>query len=334
MRRTNTDARHWRWSSDSRRWVGTALLLATVSVPFFGGRGSLSCPNAAFAKTTESPVVFQPFDKERLQIEIAAILRETEGRNREAYERASQEIRRTEHFFDRAQAGIAPTVDELSSLLWLANHGVLQLKDGITGKNEAGAAITGLLERGILGEVALAARGVENALSLLNETLASNHRDMGVRMAFLVNSLSAPGDSAKRDASKAFLDDVLQGLKTLSPIPAIPSTCRAISADRVESVYRRACGRKAWPLMTGSGKKPPYPYLVASANGSGAVLVPFFWCPNENCIRKELLSELTEALARCRKEAMDLGKRYADERLEAYHEHNASTARDLVDRLT
>jgi hypothetical protein len=337
-----------RKTSGKWTWVLIVMVLSLAAFAYFDG------DRMADMLAGVGEFMLQDKDRhsisEKLERETKSILRETDQKNREAYKTAMTELSGINEAFDRAEEGIQPTVDELSSFKGCVILCYLMAKDKFSGTCETEGRIQSVIDAHIGENVLYAGQQRENAVARLNDALARNTTDMQVRLASMTETVPGLEDetvqAAFRDLS-ASISAVSQGFGGIAVSTVNSGTGLAISALLVKTVVRQA-RNVLWniarrlelttALALGSAAADgPFPIgdaiaLVLEVGGAA-------WCAYELydaqfILRDQVAGNLRRALAQYRGEILDLGKKQSLELLKAYHNRNHKIAQDLTSQLS
>ena len=287
---------------------------------------------------------------EKLEREINVILKQTDTKNRDAYETAIDEVSGISKIFDRAEEGIEPAVDELSSFKGCAILCYHIAKDQFSGTYETEERIKSVMDAHIGRNVLYAGQQMENVLARLNDALARNTTDMQVRLASIGETVLGSEDETARKAFKNYvarMSTVSERFSNIALGTVTSGVGLTISAFLVKTTLRQAknvLGHIARRMGTSTA------YAIAAAAADGPFLIGdaiavilevggASWCAydlyNVQFLLKEQVTvELTNALFQYRGEVLALGKKSSGGLLKAYHEKNLKIAKDLTNHLS
>ncbi len=331
--------------SDKWSWFFTILVISLAAFAFFH-----------IEQISDFQTSFRPmYDKdgdhigEKLEREINVILKQTDTKNREAYETAIDELNGISRFFDRAEEGIEPAVDDLASFKGCAILCYHMAKDIFFETYETEERIKSVMDVHIGQSVLYAGQQMENLLAHLNDALARNTTDMQVRLASIAETVLGSEDEAAQKAFKEYvtrMSNVSEKFSNMALGTTISGAGLAISAFLVKTTLRQAknvlehIARRMETTtshaIATAAADGPFPIgdaiaLVLEVGGAA-------WCAydlyNAQFLLKEQVTvELTNALVQYRGEVLIQGKKSAGELLKTYHEKNLNIAKNLATNL-
>ena len=286
---------------------------------------------------------------EKLEREINVILKQTDTKNRDDYETAIDELSGISRIFERAEEGIEPAVDELSSFKGCAILCYHIAKDQFSGTYETEERIKSVMDAHIGRNVLYAGQQMENVLARLNDALARNTTDMQVRLASIGETVLGSEDETVQKAFKDYvtrMSNVSGKFSNIALDTMTSSVGLTISAFLVKTTLRQAknvLGHIARRMEISTT------YAIAAAAADGPFLIGdaiavilevggASWCAydlyNAQFLLKEQVTvELTNALFQYRGEVLALGKKSSGGLLKAYHEKNLKITKDLTNNL-
>ena len=286
---------------------------------------------------------------EKLEREINVILKQTDTKNRDDYETAIDELSGISRIFERAEEGIEPAVDELSSFKGCAILCYHIAKDQFSGTYETEERIKSVMDAHIGRNVLYAGQQMENVLARLNDALARNTTDMQVRLASIGETVLGSEDETVQKAFKDYvtrMSNVSGKFSNIALDTMTSSVGLTISAFLVKTTLRQAknvLGHIARRMEISTT------YAIAAAAADGPFLIGdaiavilevggASWCAydlyNAQFLLKEQVTvELTNALFQYRGEVLALGKKSSGGLLKAYHEKNFKMAKNLTNHL-
>ncbi|MCP4579920.1 MAG: hypothetical protein GY846_26935 [Deltaproteobacteria bacterium] len=329
-------------------WALIIIVFCLAAIGYFGRQRLVELPTkleVLFPRQSDQNAI-----REKIEREAAAILADTDRKNKEAYETAMAELAGINGAFDRAREGIAPLVDELASFKGCAILCYLMTKDKFSGNCETEARIQSVLDAHIGQNILHAGQQRETALARLNDALARNTTDMQVRLASMTETVLGSEDetaqAAFRDLS-ASISTVSQGFSGIAVSTVISGTGLAISALLAKTSLKQArnvlghiarrIGTTTALAIGSAAADGPLPIgdvigLVLEVGGAT-------WCAYELydaqfILRDQVAGDLRRALAQYRGEFLDLGKKQFLELLKAYHSRNLKIAQNLTNPLS
>lgn len=329
-------------------WVLIVMVLSLASLAYFNMERMVDISTALEVFLPQQS--YQKSMREKIEREAAAILADTDRKNKEAYETAMDELGGINRAFDRAEDGVAPAVDELASFKGCAILCYFMAKDKLRGNCETEERIQSVLDAHIGQNVLHAGQQRENALARLNDALARNTTDMQVRLASMTEIIPGSEDETAQAAFRdlaASISTVSQGFGGIAVSTVNSGAGLAISALLAKTVVRQA-RNVLWniarrlelttALALGSAAADG-PFPIGDAIGLVLEVGGAAWCAYELydaqfILRDQVTRDLRRALAQYRGEILDLGKKQSLELLEAYHSRNLKIAQDLTNQLS
>ncbi len=287
---------------------------------------------------------------EKIEREAAAILRETDRKNSEAYETAMAELGAVNGAFDLAERGIEPAVNELASFKGCAILCYHMAKDMVWETYETEERISSVLDAHIGRDLLYAGQLRENTLARLNDALARNTTDMQVRLAAMAETVIGSEDETARTALRDYVSrmgEVSEGFSAIALKSVVSGTGLAISALFVKATLRqvtnilghisRRMGTTTALAIGSAAADGPFP--IGDAIGLVLEVGCAAWCAYDLyhaqfTLKNQLTGELRNALTQYRNTTLDLGKKQALALLKAYHEHNSKVAENLTRQLS
>lgn len=331
--------------TDKWTWFFTILIISLAAVAYFH-----------IEQISDLPTSFRPiYDKdgnrlrENLEREIDDILKQTNTKNRDAYETAIADLRVINTAFDRAEEGIEPSVDALASFKGCAILCYHIAKDKFSGTYKTEERIKSVMDAHIGQNVLYASQQMENVLARLNDALGRNTTDMQVSLASTSETVLGSEDETTRKAFKDYvaqMSTVSEDLSNIALGTTISGFGLTISAILVKTTLRQAInvlGHIAQRIKTSTS----YAIYMAAADGDfpigDAIAVVLevgaaTWCAYDlfkaqTLLKEQVTVKLTNALVQYRGEVLAQGKKSSDSLLKAYHEKNLKIVKNLTNHL-
>lgn len=326
-------------------WVLTILVISLAAVAYF-----------YMEQISDVSTSFRPiYDKdgnrigENIEREIDDILKQTDTKNRDAYETAIADLRVINTAFDRAEEGIEPSVDALTSFKECTILCYHMAKDNFSGTYETEERIKSVMDAHIGQNVLYASRQMENVLARLNDALGRNTTDMQVSLASISETVLGSEEETTRKAFKNYVAHMNTASEHFSRI-ALGTTMSgfglSISAIIVKKTLRQAVNvlkhiaqrieKTTIYAISTSAADGPFPIgdaiaLVLEVGGAS-------WCAYDLynaqiLLKKQVTVTLTNALVQYRGEVLARGKKSSDSLLKAYHEKNLKIAKNVRNHL-
>lgn len=329
-------------------WALSIVVISLAAFAWFVGGRSGDLPTVPEASVSEQ----QGHNRirEKIEREAATILRETDQKNRNAYDIAITELDKVTESFDQAEEGIEPAVAELASFKGCAILCYHMVKDKISGTCETEGRIQSVMDGHIGQHVLHANEQRENALARFNDALACNATDMRVRLAAMAETVLASEGEAAQAAFRDFVGRLNTGserfnqiaLKTVGSgiglvISALLVKTTVDQAIRVLGHIARRMGTTTALAIGSAAADGPFPIgdaiaLVLEVGGTA-------WCAYDLyhaqiTLSNQVKADLQSVLAQYRGEVLDLGKKEALALLKAYQDKNRTFAQELTNQLS
>lgn len=329
-------------------WVLIALVLAMAAVAYFGVERLADVSTGIWTSVSEERD--RNRIREKIEREVAAIMRETDKKNKEAYENAMADLIRINPAFDRAEEGIKPVADDLASFKGCVFLCYLMSKDKLSGTCETEERIQSVIDAHILKNVLYAGQRVENTIARLNDALARNTTDMQVRLASMTETVLSLEDETTQAAFRdliARINSASQKFDSIAVSTVVSGSGLVISALLVKTTVRQA-KNVLWHIARRLGQTTALALSAAAADGSfpigdaiGLVLEVggAAWCAYalykaQFVLRNQVAGDLRMALVQYRRDILDLGKKESLELLKAYHSRNLKIAQNMRNQLS
>ena len=331
--------------SDKWTWFFTILVISLAAFAYF------PIEQISDLQTSFRPVYDKDGDRigEKLEREINVILKQTDTKNREAYETAINELSGINKPFGRAEEGIEPAVDELASFKGCAILCSDMAKDKFFGTYETEERIKSVMDAHIGQNVLYASQQMENVLARLNDVLARNTTDMQVRLASIGETVLGSEDETARKAFKDYaarMSTVSERFNKIALNTTASGVGMTISALLVKTTLRQANNVLAHiarrfetttvHAIAAAAADGPFP--IGDAIGLVVEVGGTVWCAYDLyyaqfLLKEQVTVELTNALFQYRGEVLALGKKSSGGLLKAYHEKNLKIAKNLTNNL-
>ena len=330
-------------------WVLMVCVLGLAVIGYFNGEHVARILSNVKTHVWSSNDVGR--SSEDLQGELKAILQATDRGNREAYEIAVNDLSRIDAAFNRADEGIEPTLDELVSFKGCAILCYHMAKDKFSGSCEAEERIQSVMEKHFGTYIRGANQDLENVLARLDDTLARNTTDMGVRLAALGEAVLNSEDMSAQSALRNFVDQLSAasaGFGGIAMGTIFSGTGLTLS---LVFLIKKALGqitRILGPIASRLGATTAFAIGSAAADGPlpigdiiglVAEVGGTTWCAYDLykaqvILRDNLECTLRSTLAQYRRELLELGQQRAVTLLKGYTDQNLRTVNDLTKQLS
>ena len=329
-------------------WILIVMVLSLVSISYF----VVENPYDTLKDIGEPIVEEQERNRIRQKIEreTRVILRETDQRNRDAYETAMTELNGINIAVDRAEEGVAPVVDELTSFKGCAILCYLIVKDKFSGTCETEERIQSVIDAHIGQNILHVAQQRETAVARLNDALARNATDMQVRLASMAESILVTEDDTVRAEFRDLLERIAavsQGFDEIAVNTIVSGAGLAISALLVKTTVKQArnvlshiarrLGQTTALALGSAAADGPFPIgdvigLVIEVGGAAYLLYELY--DAQFILRDRVAGDLRRALAQYRGDTLDHGEKQSLELLKAYHNRNLKTAQNMINQFS